>query len=266
MKITELYFSGTGNTAWVASKLEASLGRRGHDVNALSIEETSVQDLGESLVNCELLIILHPACGNDLPDILKCFLEELQDKVTFPKEMKGLSIVVPGLYSADGVLATKFFFDKTSINFIGGYNVYMSCNFDTIIPGFRIASESKSRKMMQKAEEKLEMIVNKIETETTEFEKCHAVNRLLGKMQKEPNRKMMKDYEVKVNKDLCIGCGKCIKVCPLDNFELEKTETVKTKGNCTICLRCINQCPTYAIRFFDSKSTKPYKQYKGPIR
>jgi|LGOV01.1.fsa_nt_gb NAD-dependent dihydropyrimidine dehydrogenase PreA subunit len=72
-------------------------------------------------------------------------------------------------------------------------------------------------------------------------------------MEKEPNKKMMKDYQIKVNKDMCIACGKCVMLCPLDNFEMIEDQYVKTKGNCTFCLRCINECPSYVIRFFNEK-------------
>ena len=125
MKILEIYFSGTGNTKWVASRLADKLIAAGHRVRAESIEDLSVDDISKLLVECQLLIVLHPAYGNDMPEILEDYLIELNDRVNFPEEIKGLSIVVPALYSADGARATEWFFDDAGIDFIGGYNVWI---------------------------------------------------------------------------------------------------------------------------------------------
>jgi ferredoxin/flavodoxin len=48
--------------------------------------------------------------------------------------------------------------------------------------------------------------------------------------------------------DACIGCGKCVKLCPLNNITLENKLPVW--GNqCTHCMACIGNCPTEAIGY-----------------
>lgn len=53
--------------------------------------------------------------------------------------------------------------------------------------------------------------------------------------------------------EACIGCGKCEKLCPLNNIQLEKSKPVWGK-DCTHCLACISACPVTAIEY--KKSTK----------
>ena len=49
-------------------------------------------------------------------------------------------------------------------------------------------------------------------------------------------------------KDNCIGCGKCARLCPLNNIRLE--EKVPVWGNsCTHCMACIGNCPVDAIEY-----------------
>ena len=55
----------------------------------------------------------------------------------------------------------------------------------------------------------------------------------------------------------CISCGKCEKVCPLNNIHLEKGKPV-WKNNCTHCMACICRCPKEAIEYG--------KNSKGKIR
>lgn len=52
--------------------------------------------------------------------------------------------------------------------------------------------------------------------------------------------------KLKIDNKKCIGCGKCIKLCPMNNIHLDKQKAVS--GNmCTMCYRCISKCPTQAI-------------------
>jgi formate hydrogenlyase subunit 6/NADH:ubiquinone oxidoreductase subunit I len=46
----------------------------------------------------------------------------------------------------------------------------------------------------------------------------------------------------------CIGCGKCVKVCPLNNIALQNKKPL-WGDHCTHCMACICNCPTEAIEY-----------------
>lgn len=50
-----------------------------------------------------------------------------------------------------------------------------------------------------------------------------------------------------VDHNLCVGCGKCAKNCPVRNITLRDGVTFKDK--CIYCQRCIHGCPVNAIKY-----------------
>ena len=63
--------------------------------------------------------------------------------------------------------------------------------------------------------------------------------------------------EVRINEELCKGCGLCIRICPKD--VLEFADRLNTKGfhpatqftdGCIGCKACAISCPDVAIEVF----------------
>lgn len=58
--------------------------------------------------------------------------------------------------------------------------------------------------------------------------------------------------KLKINEEECIGCGQCVRLCPMNNLELTD-EKAKAGSRCTMCYRCINYCPRQAITLLGKK-------------
>jgi Nif-specific ferredoxin III len=61
-----------------------------------------------------------------------------------------------------------------------------------------------------------------------------------------------------IDKDLCIGCGRCYKACAMDVLAYEEVDcedtakaymTVATAGNCIGCQACGRTCPKKCFSF-----------------
>ena len=72
------------------------------------------------------------------------------------------------------------------------------------------------------------------------------------------NARMVNDKKFTVDADVCIKCGKCQKVCPVDNITGTPPEWIHN-GRCTSCLACYHYCPVHAINF--GKITRKRGQY-----
>lgn len=57
---------------------------------------------------------------------------------------------------------------------------------------------------------------------------------------------------IRIHEDTCIGCGRCIGVCP--GSLIEKNEAGKAfmryPKDCWGCVSCVKECPVQAIDFF----------------
>ena len=54
----------------------------------------------------------------------------------------------------------------------------------------------------------------------------------------------------------CVGCGKCARLCPLNDISIVDGLPVWGK-NCTHCMACICHCPTGAIEYGRKSLGKP---------
>jgi len=59
--------------------------------------------------------------------------------------------------------------------------------------------------------------------------------------------KRMEGVEVKVNRDICVGCGECFKVCIYDAMKMDGNKAMIDQKECKGCGRCEMVCPNGAI-------------------
>lgn len=52
---------------------------------------------------------------------------------------------------------------------------------------------------------------------------------------------------IKCNKDKCISCGKCKKVCPMDVDVTDNSRKRKNGTECILCFECVKNCPKDAL-------------------
>lgn len=71
---------------------------------------------------------------------------------------------------------------------------------------------------------------------------CCSVTRFI------PSYTKMPGLDLKVDKDKCIGCGKCVEGCGYKGCKLVDGKMEVNEENCKVCGKCANFCPEQAIK------------------
>jgi ferredoxin len=62
-----------------------------------------------------------------------------------------------------------------------------------------------------------------------------------------PAERVNVNYFTEANADLCKGCGKCVKRCPMDAISLEDDKARIDAGRCIGCGLCVSACASRAV-------------------
>jgi len=256
-----LYFSGTGNTKYIAEQFSKKM-----DAKCLSIEEAT--DFVTQINNHDTIAICYPIYGSRVPLMMREFVAHHMDAF----KGKKLAIFVTQLiFSGDGARVLCDLFPSEHIEVIYAEHFLMPNN----VCNFALLWQTSSRRMQKQlkiADKKLDKICRHINAGTIKKRGFGAFPRFLGKFQGKPWQGNSKNphavpktmeykakHSVKFHFD-CTNCGICAHHCPMQNLE-KLGGTMMHKNNCTLCYRCINLCPHKAITVFFH--TKPKWQYKG---
>ena len=66
---------------------------------------------------------------------------------------------------------------------------------------------------------------------------------------------------LRVDRDLCVGCGTCVDICPKKCYSFGNNG-ITNNGDCVYCLACANNCPQKAIKLV--REANPNARYRHP--
>ncbi len=233
-----VYFSGTGNSRYV---LERFCQRYDSGTMVFSIEDDNAL---EALRNEELIAFAYPVQYSTVPKIVREYIAKNKD---IWKDKKIFVIATMGLFSGDGAGMLGRELKKYGAIVTGGLHVKMPDSIgDVKLLKYPL---EKNKITISKAVEKIDKSADLLKEGSPKKEGIGVFAFLAGFFgQRLYFGHMTKEYsdKLKINKDKCIGCGKCEKICPMKNISLKDGKAVADK-RCTMCYRCINNCPKQAI-------------------
>lgn len=240
-----LYFSGTGNSKYVALRLAELLGDEVYSIN----NALKVKRWGKFVVS-DRIILACPTYAWRIPRIVVDWIEKSSfcgAKDMFFVMTCGDSIHNAGHYN-------RKLCRKKGFNYRGTTHVIMPENY---IAMFNAPSLEKATRIVDNAEHCIKKIAEEIKR--GELLETHMKKTLLADwFMSGPVNKLFYLLKIKASPfrvtDACINCGLCAKVCPLNNISIVQTET-GTKAmpqwadKCTHCMACICLCPKEAIEY-----------------
>jgi len=253
-----LYFSGTGNSKYVAEMFCRYMNTESHPPecsDCYSIEEdrnfASLMEAAKNIAFC------YPVYGSRVPKIMREFA------LMYREILEGKKVIIfctQMLFSGDGARAFTDLFPRGFFEVIYAEHFLMPnnvCNF-FLTP---LASEAQVRKYLNNAERKMRTVCENIKAGVVKRRGFNIVSRLLGLPQGlfMPVLERKLQGSVKINSN-CTQCGLCSSICPMKNLTAESGK-IAQENNCIACYRCVNKCPEKAITVFFHGKVK--KQYKG---
>lgn len=151
-----------------------------------------------------------------------------------------------GVFSGDGAGCTARLLKKCGATILGGVHIRMP---DAVCDSKLLKKTiEENRDIIARADEKIENVASQIKKGVYPQEGITLIAHMIGLFgQRLWFYKKTKDYsdKLKINND-CIGCGKCVSVCPMNNLYIKENKAM-SKNHCTMCYRCISLCPKKAI-------------------
>lgn len=234
-----IYFSGTGNTKFCIEKF---LYYYNSTTRAVSIEDGQAVNI---IKQHEEIVFAYPVYFSNLPKIMRDFI--VGNHTVFSGK-KIIIIATMGLFSGDGTGCSARLFTKYGAHVIGGLHVKMpDCIGD--------------EKALKKSGEQNHLLVvaaeDKLKKAARDLRQGKPMRReglgfwyhmagLFGQRLWFYNKTKKYSDKLHIDVEKCVGCGKCVALCPMENILLQSGKA-RQQSRCTMCYRCVNNCPRQAI-------------------
>lgn len=245
-----LYFSGTGNSAYIAGTIGKSLGEK-----VISINEYLKQKKFFADTESRRFVFVVPTYAWRIPRIVEQWIL----RSSFGRNSEAYFIMNCGDSIGDAGLYVKKLCLKKEFRYMGCAQVVMPENY---IAMFTAPKEEEARKIVNKAALVINELVQRIKA-GEQFDEIHSG--ILGRVLSNLGNHIfypvfVHDRKFRVD-EKCKSCGKCVMLCPLNNIQM-KNGKPQWDGNCTHCMACITGCPERAIEYGKKSVGQP--RYRCP--
>lgn len=249
MKTTIYWFSGTGNSLYVAKHLSKSI---------LNCEIKSIaREINTSKLTCnsEKIGFIFPLYALGMPEIVIKFIKKLD----LSNDVYIFGVVTRGAKSWGGLDQLDVLLKQKSKFLSAGFYIDMPGNF---IIKYRVSSRDEQQQLFRNAESKMDRISSMVNTNENKIEKANIFFRLYARAYHMVWLKFLNSFYKKFYSDEnCNSCGICVNICPVHNIKL-KNEKPVWGNNCQLCLSCLHFCPKSSIQY--RKNTMEKLRYHHP--
>ena len=196
-----LYFSGTGNSKYIAKQIAEAIRENTVDLNMkIKENDTSPLQTGRDV------IIVTPTYAWRIPKIVS----EWIDKTKFIDGKRIWFVMNCGSEIGNAAKYNRELSEQKKLQYMGTARILMPENY---IAMFDAPKAEEARKIVAKAEPDIEKVIAYIRN-GKEF--CLPRNKLYDRFMSGPVNPIFYKFFVKANafqvNDSCIGCGQCVKV------------------------------------------------------
>lgn len=245
-----VYFSGTGNSRFVAEKIAEQAGHGLFDA-ALGMREEEGKMFPED--DCFVFVCPVYVSAPVLP-----FLEFIK-RSAFPEGSRAYFVMTcAGGMGASPIYCQRLAEEK-GLRYMGTASVRMPQNY---VPFFRMLPEEETRERIRDALPVISRISeNILQSKRLPAAKIRSWEKAAtGAILRLYYRRFMSPKPFR-STESCIHCGRCERVCPMGNIRLKEGRPAWGK-RCIHCMACINLCPAEAVEY--GRWTRGKLRFHGP--
>lgn len=234
-----LYFSATGNTEFIATEIAKRL-----DDECINLIDRIKRWDHTELHSEKPFVICAPVYVCEMPRFLSKFLKEQP----FSGSRDVYFLFTSGGYCGISGSLAKGIFQKKNMNYLGHAELKMPRNY-VASDAYPMLSREETEERILRAYKMLDGIASDIKA-GNKLSARHVF--LFETIVTLPFNPVWIKYKLTAKDffalDKCIGCGKCERLCPLNNIVLQGGKPI-WGNNCTHCMACIGNCPVEAIEY-----------------
>lgn len=238
------YFTGTGNSKWVANQLAQQLKDDVISINQLLKSEATPYQF--NVPANDRVILVFPIYSWGIPTPIRLFLDRVQWQWEGERRLFAVATCGDNAGLANKMLAEKL--AEQSIKLVSFHTVSMP-NCYILMPGFDVDKEEVAKAKVTAAPERIKLIAKAIQEER-QVKDLYAKGSLAWVKSRLIYPGFMKSahHTQYYTTASCTHCGLCEKLCPMNNITLTNG-TPQWKDQCVQCMACIQRCPSRAIEY-----------------
>lgn len=249
-----LYFSGTGNSRYVAQMLGELLSDEVHSL----ADELCRGESGDFYSEKPYIIVFPVYCW-DMPRKVAVLIA----RSTFGGNKQTYFIATCGHWSGNTAKSMARLCRKSGLDFKGLATILMPANY---IVMYEPPQPDRCREIVSDMNEPLAQAAEYIRAGSALPREQHQLKeRLFSAPANALFYKLSMKDEGFHTTEKCNGCGICKKKCPLNNITLNDRRP-HWNGNCTHCMGCICHCPQEAIEYKDRTAGRRRYRFVKELR
>lgn len=252
------YFSGTGNSTFVAVTLGNFLGLKTRFIPEINPKEMQIPE--------ERMVMVFPVYSWGVPPLVSKFISEIPLQYWERLKDNGYQVDCVMTCGDEVALAPEMIkkdFKRVGIEINSIWSVIMPNNY-VILPGFDVDPKEIEQRKLKDCEKRILEVSQGL---SRGDKRIDVVRGNLAGLKTKLIFPLFRKWGIFPRKWhytlACISCGRCEKICPMLNVKM--IDGHPQWGNvCCSCLGCYHVCPVHAVEY--GKETKKKGQYLFPLR